>query len=84
MSTKKVHAPWEPPPRTPGEYWAALFPEEVSSSSCRRYWDGRCWSNPYLEHTPERIKTTIRYQHSSFLVFWRELTPEEKGTLMEA
>jgi hypothetical protein len=61
-------SPDNPPPE-PGEYRATLDPSDVSPQA-RRWWNGKAWSNPYLESWSAEHKERIRKQPSAFRVFW--------------
>lgn len=66
---------WNSPrdkPAAPGEYRAALEPQEAAPTS-RRWWNGRCWSNPYHSFYEPEVIARIRQEPSVFSPFWQPL-----------
>ncbi len=67
---------WNPPemkPAVPGEYRAALIPEDAVGT-VRRWWTGYVWSNPYHSDYSEELKEKIRRQPSGFKPYWQPLS----------
>jgi len=58
------------PPDRPGEYRAALDPED-SVATIRRFWNGRVWSNPYHSHWTLAVQEAIKREASTFVVSWQ-------------
>lgn len=57
-------------PKEPGEYIAALNPEEASPN-VRRWWNGKRWSAPYMSHWADSAKHANRNKPSEFFVHWQ-------------
>ena len=66
---------WNSPgtvPLSPGEYQAALDPSDASST-VRRFFNGKHWSNPYYSIWADSLKDKCRSEPCQFLPYWKSV-----------